>query len=88
MAKSFEAQHATLIREFNHYLFDHPEFADEIPHGATIVLQLADDEDYNQWSRQLVEANREPGRPVVYIDIQELAPECSRLVNPHLRLAG
>lgn len=88
MTKNFEVQHTTLIREFNQYLFDHPEFADELPEGAIIVLQLAEDEEYNQWSHRLAEANREPGRPLVYIDIQALAPERSRLVNPRLRLAG
>ena len=88
MTKNFEIQHATIIREFNHYLFDHPEFADEIPQGAIIVLQLADDEEYNQWSRRLAEANRESGRPLVYIDIQALAPERSRLIDPRLRLAS
>lgn len=88
MTNNFEAQHATLIREFNQYLFDHPEFADEIPPGAIMVLQLAEDDEYNQWSRRLAEANRESGRPLVYIDIQALAPERSRVVNPRLRLAG
>lgn len=86
--KNFEVQHAILIREFNQYLFDHPQFADEIPQGAIIVLQLGDDEEYNQWSRQVAEMNREPGRPVVYIEIQALAPERSRLINPRLRLVS
>lgn len=86
--ESSEIQHATLIREFSQYLFDHPEFADEIPQGAIIVLQLADDEEYNQWSRRLAEANRESGRPLAYVDIQALAPERSRLIAPRLRLAS
>jgi hypothetical protein len=88
MTKNFEAEHATLIREFNQYLFDHPDFADEIPQGAIIVLQLAQDKEYNEWSRRLAEANREPGQPLVYVDIHALAPERSRLVNPRLRLVG
>ena len=88
MSRNLEAQHTTLIREFNQYIFDHPTFADDIPQGAIIVLQLSNDEKYNQWSRSLAEANREPSRPLVYIDIQGLAPERSRLLNPSLRLAG
>ncbi|HSB72243.1 MAG TPA: DUF5647 family protein [Candidatus Methylomirabilis sp.] len=88
MAESFEQCHATLIREFNEFLFEHPEFAEEIPAGAIVVIQVADDEGYNSWSRALAEANREPGRPLVYVHVDALAPRRSRLVNPQLRLAS
>ncbi len=88
MTESFEQRHATLIREFNEYLFDHPEFTEEIPAGAVVVIQVADDPEYNAWSRALAEANREPGRPLVYVHIEALAPRHSRLVNPQLRMAS
>jgi uncharacterized protein DUF5647 len=88
MTQSLEQRHATLIREFNEYLFEHPEFSDAIPPGATVVLQVADDPEYNAWGRALAEANREPGRPLVYVHIETLAPPRSRLVNPQLRMAS
>ncbi len=53
MTESFEHRHATLIREFNEYLFDHPEFAEQIPAGAILLSQVADDAEYNAWSRAL-----------------------------------
>lgn len=31
MREAFELRHATLIQEFNEYLFEHPEFAQRIP---------------------------------------------------------
>jgi hypothetical protein len=43
MTESFEQRHATVIREFNEYLFDHPEFTEQIPAGAIVVIQVADD---------------------------------------------
>jgi hypothetical protein len=86
MADSFEQLHTTLIREFNEFLFEHPEFTEEIPQGATVVIQVADDQEYNAWSRALAEANREPGRPIVYVHVDALAPRRSRLVNPQIRL--
>ena len=88
MAESFEQRHVTLIREFNEFLFEHPEFTEEIPAGAIVVIQVADDEEYNSWSRALAEANREPGRPLVYVHVDALAPRRSRLVNPQLRLVS
>ena len=75
MTESFEQRHATLIREFHEYLFDHPEFTEQIPAGATVVIRVADDPEYNAWSRALAEANR----------VEALAPRRSRLVNPQLR---
>jgi len=86
MAEPFEQRHATLIREFNEYLFEHPEFTERIPPGAVVVLQVADDPEYNAWSRALAEANREPGRSFVYVHIETLAPRRSRLVNPQLHI--
>ena len=88
MPEAMEERHTTLIQEFNEYVFEHPELLQKIPDGAVVVLQVADDPEYNAWSRALAEANREPGRPLVYVHIETLAPRRSRLVNPQLRLAG
>jgi len=33
MIECFQERHVTLIREFNEYLFEHPEFAEQIPVG-------------------------------------------------------
>jgi hypothetical protein len=87
MVESFQERHVTLIREFNEYLFEHPEFAEQIPAGAIIVIQVAGDQEYNVWSRALAEANREPDRPLVFVHVDSLAPRRSRLVNPQLRPA-
>lgn len=86
MNKQLQEQHALLIEEFNQYLFDHPEFLEQIPQGAVVVLQLAGDEEYNRWSRKIARKTREPGQPLAFIEIQKLAPARSRLVEPQLRL--
>jgi hypothetical protein len=88
MGEPFSERHATLIQEFHQFLFDHPEFAAQIPDGAVVILQVADDPAYNAWSRTLAETNREPGRPLVYVHVETLAPRRSRLVNPRLSMAG
>ena len=88
MSEAFEQRHATLIREFNEYLFEHPEFAERIPAGAIVVIQIANDPEYYAWSRVLAESNREPGRPLVYLHIEALSPRRSRLINPQLRMTS
>jgi Family of unknown function (DUF5647) len=84
--RQMQEQHALLIEEFNQYLFDHPEFLEQIPQGAVVVLQLKGDEEYNRWSRRIAHKTREKGQPLAFIEIQKLAPARSRLVEPQLRL--
>ena len=86
MNKQLQERHALLIEEFNQYLFDHPEFLEQIPQGAVVVLQLKGDEEYNRWSRRIARKTREKGQPLAFIEIKKLAPARSRLVEPQLRL--
>ena len=88
MDKQLQERHALLIQEFNQYLFDHPEFLEQIPQGAVIVLQLKGDEEYNRWSRRVARKTREKGQPLAFVEIQKLVPARSRLVDPQLHLAA
>jgi hypothetical protein len=87
MIEILERKHAILVTEFDRYVVEHPEFAVEIPQNAQIVLQLEGDEEYNQWSRQLAENQREPGQKVVYVKVKGLRPARSRLLKPEVAVA-
>jgi hypothetical protein len=87
MIEILERKHAILVTEFDRYVVEHPEFAVEIPRNAQIVLQLEGDEEYNQWSRQLAENQREPGQKVVYVKVKGLRPTRSRLLKPEVAVA-
>jgi len=87
MIEILERKHAILVTEFDRYVVEHPEFAVEIPQNAQIVLQLEGDEEYNQWSRQLAENQREPGQKVVYVKVKGLRPTRSRLLKPEVAVA-
>ena len=85
----FERKNTELIKEFNHYIREHPEFADSIPDEAVVVMQLAGDEEFNVWSRGLAESRAQEGRPIVYVKIKELAPLHSRIRDLELeQVAG
>lgn len=84
MTEILEKKHAMLVTEFDRYVIEHPGLADKIPHNAQIVLQIEGDREYNEWSMQIAEKQREPGQPVVYVRIRRLKPVKSRLVKPEV----
>ena len=75
----FEKKNADLIKEFNRYVREHPEFGDAIPKGAIVAVQLEGDEDFNAWSRSLVESQAEEGQSVIFVKIKRIRPLRSRI---------
>ena len=81
---SFECKQFELTAEFGKYVFDHPEVDERLPDGAHVYFQIAGEEEFNQYSRELAERQRqEEGVPVVLVRIKGLAPpQGSRLIEP------
>jgi hypothetical protein len=82
--KEFFEKNLVLATEFDRYVLEHPEVAEQIPLNAQIVLLPEDDPEFCQKNHEVAAAQREPRQPVVYVRIEKLAPQISRLVNPHL----
>lgn len=82
--KEFFEKNLILTTEFDRYLFEHPEVAEQIPLNAQVVLLPEDDPELCEKNRAVAAAQREPGQPVVYVRITKLAPLLSRLVNPQI----
>ncbi|MGH7961267.1 MAG: DUF5647 family protein [Candidatus Binatia bacterium] len=85
------SKNVTLSTEFNKYLIEHPEFAEQIPDEAAVILLPADDPELCRENLRLAELNRKvddmPNRSVVRVKIERLAPPPpSRLVNPTVEL--
>lgn len=81
------SRNVMLSTEFNKYLIEHPEFSEQIPDEAVVVLLPADDPELCQENLRLVEAQKSiddaSNRLVVHVRIERLAPPPpSRLVNP------
>jgi len=74
-----ERKNTELIKEFNAYIREHPEFADNIPNESIVIMQLEGDEEFNNWSSELREAHKAEGRPVVYVKIKKIRPVRSRI---------
>jgi len=84
MIDILEKKHAILVTEFDRYVMEHDKFAAEIPENAQVVLQVDGDEEYNRWSKQLAEDQREENQTVIFVTVKGLKPARSRLVKPIL----
>jgi len=83
MSSFYQAKFNELFMEFTRYLIEHPEFAERIPEGAQVVLLDRQDPLYSQQASELAkrarETDDEPDRPVVFLEVTEMAPVQSRL---------
>lgn len=80
-----EKKNTDLIKEFNRYIREHPEFADSIPDNAIVIMQLEGDEEFNKWSLRLAKSHAEKGQLVIYVRIKRIKPICSRIEELELK---
>jgi len=77
-----------LSTEFDRYVIEHPEFAEKIPQNAQIVLLPENDPELCQKNIEIAKVQHEARKPVVYVYIEKVASQISRLVNPRLEIAA
>lgn len=75
----FEQKNTHLVTEFDRYIIENPQIADSIPDGALVVMQMAGDEAFNEWSRAMATQNAEQGQHIVYVRIKKLRAVQSRI---------
>ena len=85
--KEMFVKNLKLSTEFDLYLLEHPELAEQIPENALIVLLPEEDPELCEKNLELAKTRREPGQPIVYVRVEKLAPPRSRLVNPRVEVA-
>jgi len=81
-------KNSMLVREFDRYILEHPEFAENIPDNALVVMQIADDEEFNEWARRTGKGMAEKDNPIVYVTVTELKPVRSRIEKLKLEMAA
>ena len=83
MNEFYRAKFNELFMEFSRYLITHPDFGENIPKGAELILLDRNDPGYTQF--MLDKAPKEKREhPLVFIDVGVLAPIRSRLRNPKI----
>lgn len=86
--RRFVEKNTMLVKEFDRYILEHPEFADKIPNNALVVMQIEGDEEFNKWAREMAQNVAEKDTSLVYITITELKPVRSRIENLTLELVA
>lgn len=81
------AKNLELSFEFDRYLIEHPKFAEKIPFDALVVLLPKYDHELCEYNLKIATKNSEPEQPVVYVEIDGVKPEKSRLLRLKLKLA-
>ncbi len=86
--RRFLEKNRMLVNEFDKYILEHPEFADQFPNNALVVMQIDGDEEFNHWAREMAHGAAETNTPVVYVTITELKPVRSRIEKLKLELVA
>jgi len=86
--KRFVEKNTILVREFDRYIQEYPDFSDKLPNNALIVMQIEGDEEFNKWARKTAKKMVEQDSPIVYVTITELKPVRSRIEKLKLELAA
>ena len=74
-----------LSTEFDLYLIEHPETADQIPDGALVVFVPAFDKELARRNQALARKSRAPGQRVVFVKVAHMS--ASRLQGLSLKVA-
>jgi hypothetical protein len=74
-----------LSTEFDLYLLDHPEVAEQVPDGALLVFVPAFDKELARRNRALARRSRGRGQAVVYVKVARMS--ASRLQGLSLQVA-
>ncbi len=83
MNQFYQTKFKELFIEFTRYVVEQPEFAALIPQDAHVVLLDDKDPDYSiqaiKFAQHAHQTDDVSNRPVVYIEVREMAPIQSRL---------
>lgn len=84
----FVEKNSMLVKEFDRYILEHPDFAEKIPDNALVVMQVKGDDEFNSWARETSQTAREEDTPLVYVTVTDLKPVRSRIEKLTLKLAA
>ena len=62
---------AMVSTEFHRYLMEHEELSKKIPFNALIIFQVEEDDDFNNWHKELSLRNREVDQPIIYVYVKK-----------------
>jgi hypothetical protein len=85
---AFTQKNTMLVGEFDKYILEHPESAEQIPDSALVIMQIEGDEEFNKWAREAAQKVADESSPRVYVTVTELKPVRSRIEKLKIELAA
>ena len=86
--KRFVDKNTMLVREFDRYILEHPEFADKLPDNALVVMQIEEDDEFNKWAKETGRSVAEKDNSIVYVKVTDLKPVRSRIEKLQLEMVA
>ena len=85
--RDFFTKNLTLSTEFDLYVMEHPEVAEQIPQNAIVVLLPEDDQELCAYNIENANKHKKANQEVIFVRIRGLEPPHSRLISPKLEPA-
>jgi hypothetical protein len=86
--RAFVEKNSSLVKEFDRYILEYPEFADQQPDNALVVMQMEGDDEFSRWAGQAAQEAADKDTLVAYVTITEIKPVRSRIESLRLELAA
>lgn len=86
--KKMVEKNLDLLFEFEKYVLEHPEIAENIPRDAVVFMKLAGDQRFNRWSARWAKRQAKQGQPVISVTVTKLSPVHSRIEGLSLEHAA
>ena len=77
-----------LLFEFEKYVLEHPEIAQNIPRDAVVFVKLAGDQRFNRWSARWAKRQAKQGQAIISVTATKLSPVHSRIEGLSLEHAA
>ena len=84
----FEQKNAELVTEFDRYVREHPDFAEQLPANALVAMLIEGDQEFNRWSQEGAQRQAEKQQPIVYVKIKRIQPIRSRIEEIEVSASG
>ena len=62
---------AMISTEFHRYLMENEELGMAIPANALIIFQVAGENGFNKWHKEISLKNREINQPIFYVNVKK-----------------
>ena len=87
-SKIFLEKNVMLVKEFDKYILEYPDFAEKIPDDVLIVMQMEGEKEFNQWAIKTAKQVVDKNMKIVCVKVTELKSVRSRIEKLQMDFAA